>query len=88
MALHKELGEVDYEAIIERLTNEQRQVRLLVDEAKKELYLEGEFDGLTLAGGIRALKKRYFDERARVEKLNKELDKMMQDHLKEIGRRR
>jgi predicted RNase H-like nuclease (RuvC/YqgF family) len=81
MAIHEELSAADYEAILERLTNECRQLGTLLAEAKKELYMEKEFDGLTLPGGIRALKKRYYDERDKVEKLTKELNKMMQDHL-------
>jgi hypothetical protein len=72
--------------IIDRLINEQNQTREVLNQVRQELYNDSEFDGLSLIGGIKTLKRRYYEERAKVERLNKELDKMLKDHLKEQKR--
>ena len=77
----------DVHEVIDRLIAEQNQTRKIINDAKRALYSDSEFDGLTLVGGIKSLLRRYREERNKVEKLNRELDQIVKNQVAARKRR-
>ena len=63
----------DYDATIERLLAEQRQIQETLNQIKLAYSTVSEFEGLSLVGGIKAIIKRYLEEQNKVRMLEKEL---------------
>lgn len=65
--------EYDRDAVIERLLSEVRQCRKIIEEIELVFKNAHWLDGLSLTGAARAVLKRYNDTAAEVERLNREI---------------
>jgi hypothetical protein len=72
MSLHPDS---DQEEIIARLRAESAIDRDLLNQIRRVLSEDSEFEGLSLVGGVRAILRRYREEKERNFKLEKELSR-------------
>lgn len=74
--------EYDRDAVIERLTNEVRQYRKIIHEIELVFKNAHWLDGLSLTGAARAVLKRYNEVETEVERLNKEIVRIVRKETK------
>lgn len=65
--------EYDRDEVISRLLAEQRQTSKLLNEIRRAIDSDAEFQGLSHVGGVKAILRRYQEEKEKVFNLEKEL---------------
>jgi len=69
--------EYDPEKVIARLISEQSRTGRILADIQQAIDSDKEFQGLTLAGGIRTIIRRYKEEQEKNLKLKKEISSLM-----------
>lgn len=66
----------DPEDVINRLIAEVAQDKRLLEDIRRVIHSDPEFDGLSLVGGVKTILRRYREEKEASDKLRKELNKI------------
>ena len=64
---------IDFETVLQRLRDELSQTRGTLSQIQQVLRSDAEFDGLTIIGGVKALQRRYYEEKEKVFQLEQAL---------------
>lgn len=68
---------IDYEEVLSRLRAELSQSQEVRKSVELILRSDAEFDGLSVVGGVRAILRRYHEEKDRCRELEQELKKFV-----------
>lgn len=76
MTKHKDQPIIDHDKVIDTLINENKQQKGLLEEIRMTLNSQGEFDGLSIVGGVKALLKKYLETKEKAFVLEIKLKKL------------